>query len=127
MLHAAMVTVDFLLCVLPVVFSLMIAHDFIIYVQHQRRLAQVPAQPIPISVEVKAPPKAEPQETTPAQIEQQAEPLALPDLSQLKLYKLHSQSVVLLADLPTTPPAEVKRYKLRGNDCVRLADLQLIL
>ena len=115
MLHAAMFTVDFLLCVLPVVFALMIAHDFIIYVQHRRRLAQVSVQLLPITVEVKAQPKAEPQGP------------ALPDLSQLKFYKLHSYDVVLLADLPNTPPAEIKRYKLRGNDCVRLADLEVSL
>ncbi|MBD2066051.1 hypothetical protein H6F93_00605 [Leptolyngbya sp. FACHB-671] len=115
MLHVAMFTVDFLLCVLPIVFALMIAHDFVFYVQHQLRLAQAPAQPQLVTVEVKAQPKAEPQEP------------ALPDLSQLKFYKLHSYDVVLLADLPNTPPAEIKRYKLRGNDCVRLADLEVSL
>lgn len=123
MLHAAMVTVDFLLCVLPVVFALMIAHDFILYVRHQRRLAQVPTQPMPITVAVKAQPKAEPQESTPAQIEQQPEPLALPDLSQLKLYKLHGQAVVMIEDLPMPIPA-LKAYRLRGKECVRLADLE---
>lgn len=124
MLNAAIFTVDFLLCVLPIVFALMIAHDFVLYVQHQLRLAQVAAPPQLVTVEVKAQPKAEPPESTPTQIERQPEPLALPDLSQLKLYKLHGQSVLLVEDLPIPLPANTKAYRLRGKECVRLADLE---
>lgn len=51
------------------------------------------------------------------------------DLSQLKLYKLHGQSVILVSALPDwfELPDYIQKYKLRGNDSIRLKDLELLL
>ncbi|MBD2309842.1 hypothetical protein H6G17_30995 [Chroococcidiopsis sp. FACHB-1243] len=46
------------------------------------------------------------------------------DIASLKLYKLHGNSVVRVADLPIEVPASLKRYKLHEREVIRLADLE---
>jgi hypothetical protein len=46
------------------------------------------------------------------------------DITSLKLYKLHGNSVVRVADLPIKVPASLKRYKLHEREVIRLADLE---
>lgn len=48
-------------------------------------------------------------------------------LSDIKLYKLHQRSVVLLSALPFSIPDSIKRYVLRGEPVVRLESLQEIV
>ncbi|MBD2066293.1 hypothetical protein H6F93_01910 [Leptolyngbya sp. FACHB-671] len=135
MLHATMHAVDIALYILPAVFALMIAYDFVLYVKAQRRAAksaqrvsakpqsepQQPCEPEPIKLEPSAAPTEQPQQ--PTYLSELQEP-ALPDLSSLKLYKLHNHTVVLTADLLTPPPSNIKLYKLRGKECLRLKDLE---
>lgn len=47
------------------------------------------------------------------------------DIASLKLYKLHGNSVVRVADLPIEVPASLKRYKLHEREVIRLADLEM--
>mgnify|MGYP001801380333 CR=1 FL=1 len=47
-------------------------------------------------------------------------------MSDIKLYRLHQRSVVLLSALPFSIPDTVKRYMLRGEPVVRLESLQAI-
>ncbi|MEM6452166.1 MAG: hypothetical protein AAF703_17870 [Cyanobacteria bacterium P01_D01_bin.105] len=47
-------------------------------------------------------------------------------LSDIRLYKLHQHSVVLLSALSFSIPDRIKRYMLRGEQVVRLTSLQEI-
>lgn len=47
-------------------------------------------------------------------------------MSEIRLYKLHQHSVVLLSALPFSIPDRIKRYMLRGEPVVRLASLEEI-
>ncbi|MEL6161541.1 MAG: hypothetical protein AAFR18_20215 [Cyanobacteria bacterium J06627_32] len=47
-------------------------------------------------------------------------------LADIRLYKLHQHSVVLLSALPFSIPDRIKRYMLRGEPVVRLSSLQEI-
>lgn len=51
------------------------------------------------------------------------------DLSELKFYKLHGQSVILVSALPDwfELPDYIQKYKLRGNDTVKLKDLEQLI
>lgn len=49
------------------------------------------------------------------------------DIASLKLYKLHGNSVVRVADLPIEVPASLKHYKLHKRDVVRLINLEKLL
>ncbi|MEO1619619.1 MAG: hypothetical protein AAFU53_01150 [Cyanobacteria bacterium J06632_3] len=81
-------------------------------------------QPI-ATLSIKSPPVQEPSAEIPSSLmNTQRKPILR--ISEVRLYKLHQQSVVQLSALPFSIPDTIKRYMLRGEPVVLLEALQAI-